>query len=114
MAKASTSMKNLQEAIKAKTGVTAPVGIQPRILAASEDQDNSVNSVQTPVRDKPTAGYMAPSREGKTNITAYLSPDFKSSLRMVQAQTGKSLQTIIAESLNDTFIKYNVPTVRQD
>jgi hypothetical protein len=111
MAKASTSMKNLQEAIKAKTGVTAPVGIQPRVLEASEDQDNSV---QTPVRDKPTAGYMAPSREGKTNITAYLSPDFKSSLRMVQAQTGKSLQTIIAESLNDTFIKYNVPTVRQD
>jgi hypothetical protein len=32
---------------------------------------------------------------------------------MVQAQTGKSLQTIIAESLNDTFVKYNVPTVRE-
>jgi hypothetical protein len=57
---------------------------------------------------------MAPSREGKTNITAYLSPDFKASLRLIQAHTGKSLQTLIAESLNDLFAKYNVPTVRQD
>ena len=110
MAKQSPSMKNLEEAIKAKTGVTAQVGLSPRGIAVNEDHNNILT---TPVRDKPTAGYMAPSREGKTNITAYLSPGFKSSLRMVQAQTGKSLQTIIAESLNDTFVKYNVPTVRE-
>jgi hypothetical protein len=67
-----------------------------------------------PVKETPTAGYMAPSREGKTNITAYLSPDYKSSLRLIQARTGKSLQTLVAESLNDLFGKYDVPTVRHD
>jgi hypothetical protein len=57
---------------------------------------------------------MAPSREGKTNITAYLSPDFKASLRLIQARTSASLQTLIAEALNDLFSKYDVPTVRED
>jgi hypothetical protein len=60
------------------------------------------------------AGYLAPSREGKTNITAYLSPDFKVSLRLIQARTGVSLQTLVAEALNDLFTKYDVPTVRSD
>lgn len=59
-------------------------------------------------------GYMAPSREGKTNITAYLSPDYKSSLRLIQARTGKSLQDLIAEALNDMFSKYDVPVIRED
>jgi hypothetical protein len=58
-----------------------------------------------------TQGYMAPSREGKTNITAYLSPDYKASLRLIQAKSGASLQALIAESLNDLFRKYDVPTV---
>jgi DNA-binding protein YbaB len=57
--------------------------------------------------------YMAPSREGKTNITAYLSPDYKASLRLIQARTGGSLQDLVAEALNDLFRKYDVPTVEQ-
>ena len=56
--------------------------------------------------------YKAPSRAGKVNITAYLSPDYKSNLRLIQARTGKSLQTIIAESLNDTFRQYDVPVIQ--
>jgi len=59
-------------------------------------------------------GYMAPSREGKTNIMAYLSPGFKASLRLIQARTEASLQALIAEALNDLFVKYGVPTVRDD
>jgi hypothetical protein len=58
--------------------------------------------------------YMAPSREGKTNITAYLAPGFKSSLRLIQARNGASLQALVAEALNDLFVKYNVPTVKED
>ena len=61
-----------------------------------------------------TGGYMAPSREGKVNITAYLSPAFKSSLRLIQARRQVSLQALIAEALNDLFVKHNVPTVRDD
>lgn len=58
--------------------------------------------------------YRAPSREGKTNITAYLVPGFKSSLRLIQARNGASLQALVAEALNDLFAKYNVPTVKEE
>jgi hypothetical protein len=58
-----------------------------------------------------SGSYMAPSRVGKANITAYLSQDYKSNLRLIQARTGRSLQAIIAEALNDVFQKYDVPTI---
>lgn len=57
------------------------------------------------------AYYTAPSRAGKTNVTAYLSEDYKRNLRLIQAQAGRSLQTLIAEALNDLFAKYDVPTI---
>ncbi len=55
--------------------------------------------------------YKAPSREGKAHIGAYLPPDFKRSLRLVQAQTGEDTQTIIARALNELFRAHNVPVV---
>lgn len=58
----------------------------------------------------PSAGK-APSREGKTNITAWLSPDYKASLRLIQSKENRSMQALIAEALNDLFAKYDVPTV---
>jgi hypothetical protein len=56
----------------------------------------------------------APSREGKLHIGAYLHPDFKRSLRMVQAQTGKDMQELIALALNDLFRGHNVPVIDQE
>lgn len=53
----------------------------------------------------------APSREGKTHVGAYLPPGFKSSLRLVQAQTGEDTQTLIARALNDLFRAHNVPVI---
>lgn len=58
--------------------------------------------------------------EGKTNprgnlvnISAWLSKDFKTSIRLVQARKleNSSLQYLLGEALNDLFSKYNVPTV---
>ena len=57
--------------------------------------------------------YKAPSRENKTPITAYLSQDYKTSLRLVQARENRSIQALIGEALNDLFAKYNVPTVSE-
>ena len=57
------------------------------------------------------ASYIAPSRTGKTNLTAYLSPDYKRNMRLIQAKTGRSLQNLIAEALNDLFAKYDVPII---
>ena len=51
------------------------------------------------------------SRAGKVHIGAYLPEGFKSSLRLVQAQTGEDTQEIIARALNDVFRARNVPVV---
>lgn len=57
------------------------------------------------------ASAKPPSREGKTHIGAYLPPGFKSSLRLVQAQTGEDTQTLIARALNELFRGHNVPVI---
>ena|ERR1039458_2340823 len=95
-----TKLANLQSALEARTRGPAPVAVRaPAPLQAPPP---------------PTAGYKAPSREGKTNITAYLSPDYKASLRLIQARANKSLQALLAEALNDLFSKYDVPVIRED
>jgi hypothetical protein len=55
-----------------------------------------------------------PSRAGKENISAWLSPKYQTSLRLVHARTGRKKQDLIAEALNDLFAKYDVPQVRED
>lgn len=57
------------------------------------------------------AATKAPSREGKVHIGAYLPAGFKSSLRLVQAQTGEDTQTLIARALNELFRGHNVPVI---
>jgi hypothetical protein len=52
-----------------------------------------------------------PSREGMIHIGAYLHPDFKTSLRLVQARTGKDIQTLIADALNELFRAHHAPVV---
>jgi hypothetical protein len=52
-----------------------------------------------------------PSREGRIHIGAYLHPDFKTSLRLVQARTGKDIQTLLAGALNELFRAHNAPVI---
>lgn len=72
----------------------------------------------SPVEELPPlpsrGAYKAPSREGKVHIGAYLHPDFKRSLRLVQAQTGEDVQTLVVRALNGLFSSHNVPVVDQD
>jgi hypothetical protein len=60
------------------------------------------------------ASYKAPSREGKIHLGAYLPAGFKSSLRLVQAQTGEDVQSLIAKALNDLFRAHKVPVIDHD
>jgi hypothetical protein len=53
----------------------------------------------------------APSRKGQIHIGAYLHPDFKTSIRLVQAQTGMDIQTLLAHALNELFRAHKVPVV---
>jgi hypothetical protein len=54
---------------------------------------------------------VAPSRIGKVHLGAYLSPDFKRSLMLVRAQTGKTETQLLADALNDLFRAHNVPVI---
>jgi hypothetical protein len=46
---------------------------------------------------------------GEVNISAYFPAEMKTSLRMVQAKTGKNVKKCLAEALRDLFKKHNVP-----
>jgi hypothetical protein len=85
-----------------KTSGKLPTPAQPASLAPT---------VALPVT---RSAYKAPSREGKIHIGAYLHPDFKRSLRLVQAQTGEDVQTLVIRALNNLFSTHNVPVVDQD
>jgi hypothetical protein len=74
--------------------------------AASPTPPKAANSSPAPSSAARTA-----SREGKTHIGAYLAPGFKSSLRLVQAQTGEDTQSLIARALNELFRSHSVPVV---
>jgi antitoxin-like ribbon-helix-helix protein len=66
---------------------------------------------ELPASPTTTTMHKAPSRAGKAHIGAYLNPDFKRSLRLIQAQTGEDVQSLIAKALNDLFRAYNVPVI---
>ena len=93
---------------------TKLANLQSALEARSRRESPPATSAPAPQHPPAAAGYKAPSREGKTNVTAYLSPGYKASLRLIQARTSKSLQALLAEALNDLFSKYDVPTVRED
>lgn len=100
MAKASTAAA-LQAQLERASGRAVPV-IAPAPVAPANAEE------ARPSAPRP------PSRVGKAHIGAYLSPDFKRSLRLVQAQTGEDTQTLIARALNELFRAHNVPVVDQD
>lgn len=60
---------------------------------------------------KPSSVSRQANRLGRVNIAAWLHPDFKRSLRLVQARRSGSIQEILEEALNDIFAKYDVPQV---
>jgi hypothetical protein len=85
------------------------------LQASLERAAGRASPVQPPApiarQAEPSPASRPPSREGKVHIGAYLPAGFKSSLRLVQAQTGEDTQTLIARALNDLFRSHNVPVI---
>jgi hypothetical protein len=100
MVKASTATA-LQAQLERASGRSVPAVVAPVPVPAAATPETRPASARPP------------SREGKAHIGAYLSPDFKRSLRLVQAQTGEDTQTLIARALNELFRAHNVPVVDQ-
>jgi hypothetical protein len=98
-----SKMQNLQQALRQSTGKPSPA-----------PEPVTINTLATaPIPAMPSKPE---SRAGQVNISAWLHPDFKSSLRLVQARKGRNaaLQNLMAEALNDLFTKYDVPIIRQE
>ncbi len=89
----------LQASLEKTSGKATPVAAHSTLVAAPA---------------APSGAYKAPSREGKVHIGAYLHPNFKRSLRLVQAQTGEDVQTLVTRALNNLFATHNVPIVDQE
>jgi hypothetical protein len=85
------------------------LAIQQQLEAASGRK-----TAIAPAAAAPVTSYKAPSREGKIHLGAYLPAGFKSSLRLVQAQTGEDVQSLIAKALNDLFRAHKVPVIDHD
>ena len=96
-----SKMQNLQQALSRSTGkATHP----PDPIA------------ERPPAAVPTNTQRSPSRKSQVNISAWLDGNYKSSLRLVQARKGANatLQDLLAEALNDLFMKYDVPTIQPE
>ena len=53
-------------------------------------------------------------RAGKKHVGAHLNPAFTSNLLMAKARTGKKIETLIAEALNDLFRSLNLPVIEDE
>jgi len=93
--------KNLQAALERARAPSLST------VAPAEASVPAASAAPAPV----PAQAKVPSREGKIHIGAYLHPDFKRSLRLVQAQTGEDVQALIAKALNDLFRAHDVPVI---
>jgi hypothetical protein len=85
-------------------------------LQAALNQNGSRKPQMEDVPPAPTMTVEAAkpsSRAGQSNISAYLHPDYQTSLRLIHARTGRKKQDLIAEALNDLFAKYDVPQIRE-
>lgn len=104
-----SKMQGLEAALKKASGKPGPQPAQPKAIAPAEPEP------------APQAKAKPSSRKKKEYTGAWLNPDFGMSLRMVQLRKRKDaegrkvyLDDLMAEALNDLFIKYDVPTVHHD
>lgn len=51
-------------------------------------------------------GYYAATREGKKKATATLSPEDHRRLKRLSADTGRTIEQLMSEAVNDLFLKH--------
>ncbi len=61
----------------------------------------------TPLSIKENTPGVAPSRQGKKAITGFFDPAVSRQLKQLALNEDKTVQILIAEALNDLFVKHN-------
>lgn len=83
-----------------------------KIAALQQQLEKAARAAIPQIKKQTKADILRPpSRRGKILVGGWLPRDFKTSVRLVQAQTGETTQEIIARALNELFRAHKVPVV---
>ncbi|MBV8887564.1 MAG: hypothetical protein JO235_26695 [Chroococcidiopsidaceae cyanobacterium CP_BM_RX_35] len=68
----------------------------------SQEPDNTVAQAASVI----ISSNVPPSRQGKKAVTGHFDPEVSRQLKQLALDNGTTVQALLAESLNDLFIKY--------
>jgi hypothetical protein len=105
-------MQDIQEQLERVGGGRRAVSTTPAVVAFAEEKEKAKRARAAAAPEAPAPKTSA--RAGKKHIGAHLNPAFTSNLLMVKARTGKKIETIIAEALNDVFRSHNLPVIEDE
>ena len=101
MAKMSDIQKQLEQAAGARRSVIPMAEARP-------------SPAPEPPKLVPVAVAKPSPRAGKKHVGAHLNPAFTANLLMAKARTGKKIETLIADALNELFRSLNLPVVEDE
>lgn len=76
----------------------------------NSEKGNLTNITETEQTENGTH-YTPPSRQGKKQVSGYFDKDVHHQLKLLSLETGKSMQVLLAESLNHLFEVYDKPPI---
>ncbi len=103
MAKMSDIQKQLEQAAGSRRSVIPLAEARPSPAPAPE-----------PPKVAPAAAAKPSPRAGKKHVGAHLNPAFTANLLIAKARTGKKIETLIADALNELFRSLNLPVVEDE
>jgi hypothetical protein len=106
MAKMSDIQRQLEQAAGSRRSVIPIAEARPPSPAPAPAPE--------PPKAAPAAAAKPSARAGKKHVGAHLNPAFTSNLLMAKARTGKKIETLIADALNELFRSLNLPVVEDE
>ena len=96
-----------RKAADLRSAMQASAKAAPRQLRAVVEPTPADERPQT----YPENPHYRPGRAQKSNVTGYFPPAVKKQLRLLAAERETTIQTLLAEALNDLFAKYGNPEI---
>jgi hypothetical protein len=92
---------------------------RPNLSALAEAAGSVRTARETPIAaipvpqasPRPAAGAKPPSRLSTVAVTGYYPQPVRAQLKILAAEQGRSMESMIAEALNDLFAKYGKPEI---
>ena len=93
-----------------------PADMRSALQSSAKSPPRSIQSTGTdPEEDLqkaiPENPHYRPGRAKKSNVTGYFDPAVKKQLRQIAADEDTTIQSLLAEGLNDVFAKRNRPEI---